>query len=107
MQRTFLEQLYFGNITPFDRKIDKNTRFFKLSKMAEKKHEEFREKLPGEMKKEFDEYIGLEMARASEQEFEAFLYSCRFALRFLLCCLGDEANEFSPEVKIDEEKLYL
>ena len=30
MQRTFLEQLYFGNITPFDRKIDKNTRFFKL-----------------------------------------------------------------------------
>ena len=52
--KSFLEELYFGNVMPFDRKVRRGSKVDKIAKIAEEKCDAFREKLSDELKKEFD-----------------------------------------------------
>ena len=92
--KTFLEQLYYGNVMPFDKKTRRGSKVDKISKIAEAKCDEFREKLSDELKKEFDNVLCLQASQMCESELEAFIFGCRFIFRPLGACCGDENNDF-------------
>ena len=92
--KSFLEQLYYGNISPMERVVRKNSKVYKISELVSKKNDEFRSKLSDELQREFDKVISLETSQACEMELEAFIYGCRFIFRILGACAGDDNNDF-------------
>lgn len=107
MDKTFLEQLYFGNVMPFDKSVRKDSKVDKLSKIAEAKSDRFREKLSDELKREFDNVRCVQASHLCESELEAFIYGCRFIFRLLGACCADENNDFQMEelIKMGGEAL--
>ena len=100
----FLGQLYYGNFSPADRKYDKNSKSYQISLLENDAQDEFRKKLSVELKREFDNILSLSISKCCESEKETFIYACRYMLRFILACLGDDNQDFRvPEVvnKID------
>ena len=100
----FLEQLYYGNFSPADRKYDKNSKSYQISLLENDAQDEFRKKLSVELKREFDNILSLSISKCCESEKETFIYACRYMLRFILACLGDDNQDFRvPEIvnKID------
>ena len=95
--KSFLEELYFGYVMPFDRKVRRGSKVDKIAKIAEEKCDAFREKLSDELKKEFDNALCLQASQMCEAELEAFIFGCRFIFRLLGACCGDEKNDFLPE----------
>ena len=100
----FLGQLYYGNFSPADRKYDKNSKSYQISLLENDAQDEFRKKLSVELKREFDNILSLSISKCCESEKETFIYACRYMIRFILACLGDDNQDFRvPEVvnKID------
>lgn len=62
--KSFLEQLYYGNISPMERKLNKNGKLFQLIKIAGDKTDKFRDKLSAEMQKEFDNLFFIKNGRS-------------------------------------------
>ena len=105
--KSFLEQLYYGNISPMERKLNKNIKLFQLIKIAGDKTDKFRDKLSAEMQKEFDNLFSLKMAEACQMEMNGFIYGCRFVFRLLMSCMGDDNNDFQIEelLKLEDETI--
>ena len=105
--RSFLEQLYYGNISPMERSIAKNSKLKQIMNVVSDEIEKFNSKLTQEQQKELDKLLCLKCSEACQQEIDAFLYGCRFAFRFLLSCMGDENNDFAigELLKLDGEAI--
>ena len=100
----FLENLYYGNICPADRKLDKQSKSYQILTLECDAQDEFRKKLSDDLKKEFDNLVSLSISKCCESEKETFIYACKYMLRFILACLDDDNQDFRvPEVvkKID------
>ena len=100
----FLENLYYGNVCPADRKLDKQSKSYQILTLECDAQDEFRKKLSDDLKKEFDNLVSLSISKCCESEKETFIYACRYMIRFILACLGDDNQDFRvPEVvnKID------
>ena len=99
----FLEQLYYGNFAPTDRRYDKNSKSYQLSLLENDVQDEFRKKLSDELKKEFDNIVSLSVSKCCASEMETFIYACRYMLRFILSCLGDDNQDFriAEDIKYD------
>ena len=103
--RSFLEQLYYGNISPMERSISKNSKLKKIMNIVSDEIEKFNTKLTEEQQKELDKLLCLKTSEACQMEIDAFVYGCRYAFRFLLSCMGDENSDFKIEelLKLDGE----
>ncbi len=103
--RNFLEQLYYGNISPMERSLNKHGKLHKIMRVVSDEIEKFNSKLTQEQQKELDKLLCLKCSEACQQEIDAFVYGCRFAFRFLLSCIGDENSDFKIEelLKLDGE----
>ena len=97
ISRDFLEQLYYGNISPIERKINKNSKICKMMRVVSDEIEKFNTKLSQEQQKELDSLLSLKTTEACQLELDAFICGCRFAFRFLLACMGDENSDFRVE----------
>ena len=60
--RKTLEAFYFGNITPNERGVDKRSKYWQISKKAQKAHEEIREALNEKERELFDKFVALEIS---------------------------------------------
>ena len=94
MYDRFLEHLYYGNVCPVERRLDKQSKSYRIGLLESAAQNEFRKKLSGDMKKEFDNLIALSISKCCESEKETFVYTCRYMLRLMLACLGDDAKDF-------------
>ena len=100
----FLEHLYYGNICPTDRKLDKQSKSYQILTLESDAQDEFRKKLSDDLKKEFDNLISLSISKCCEFEKETFIYACRYMFRLMLACLDDDAKDFAfRNEKINKE----
>lgn len=90
----FLENLYYGNVSPADRKLDKQSKSYQILTLECDAQDEFRKKLSDDLKKEFDNLVSLSISKCCESEKETFIYACKYMLRFILACLDDDAKDF-------------
>ena len=74
-----LSDLYFGKVCPSEQS-DAPDESCELEKILKGIDPKFREQI--------DEYISNENLRASQQEAEAFVKGCSFAVRFMIECLS-------------------
>lgn len=93
-----LEQLYFGNIAPTEEDIDKKSKAYQLSVIAEKQSNKFLNSLSEEQKKEFNTYLSYEASARVQSECDAFVKGIRLGVRFISECLiapdyGDSESE--------------
>lgn len=95
--KSFLEQLYYGNIAPIERSINANTKLTKIMRVVSDEIEKFNSKLSAEMQKELDKVLSLKTAETCQMEVDAFIYGCRFIFRILIACMGDENDDFKIE----------
>ena len=95
--RSYLEQLYYGNVSPMERSISKNSKLKKIMNIVSDEIEKFNTKLSQEQQKELDSLLSLKTTEACQLELDAFICGCRFAFRFLLSCMGDENSDFRVE----------
>ena len=107
ISRDFLEQLYYSNISPMERSINKHSKLKQIMNVVSDAIEKFNTKLTEEQQKELDKLLCLKTTEACQMEIDAFLYGCRFAFRFLLSCMGDENGDFKIEelLKLDGETI--
>ena len=105
--RSFLEQLYYGNISPMERSINKHSKLKQIMNVVSDAIEKFNTKLTEEQQKELDKLLCLKTTEACQMELDAFVYGCRYAFRFLLSCMGDDNNDFAIEelLKLDGETI--
>lgn len=95
--RSYLEQLYYGNVSPMERSINKHSKLKQIMNVVSDEIEKFNTKLTEEQQKELDKLLCLKTTEACQMEIDAFVYGCRFAFRFLLSCMGDENSDFRIE----------
>ena len=95
--KSFLEQLYYGNISPMERSISKNSKLKKIMNIVSDEIEKFNTKLTEEQQKELDKLLCLKTTEACQMEIDAFVYGCRFTFRILMSCMGDENSDFKIE----------
>ena len=105
--RNFLEQLYYGNISPMERSIDRHSKLKQIMNVVSDEIEKFNTKLTEEQQKELDKLLCLKCSESCQQELDAFIYGCRFVFRFLMSCMGDENSDFKIEeiFKIESEQI--
>ena len=95
--RSYLEQLYYGNVSPMERSINKHSKLKQIMNVVSDEIEKFNTKLTEEQQKELDKLLCLKTTEACQMEIDAFVYGCRFAFRFLMSCMGDENSDFRIE----------
>ena len=95
--RDFLEQLYYGNISPMERSLNKQGKLHQIMKIVSDEIEKFNSNLSEEQQKELDRILCLKCSEGCQQEIDSFIYGIRFAFRFLLSCMGDENSDFKIE----------
>ena len=105
--RSYLEQLYYGNISPMERTISKNSKLKQIMSIVSDEIEKFNSKLTQEQQKELDKLLCLKTTEACQMEIDAFVYACRFTFRILMSCMGDENSDFKIEelLKLDGETI--
>ena len=91
--RKTLEAFYFGNITPNERGVDKRSKYWQVSKKAQKAHEEIREVLNEKELELFDKFVALEISSYAELELDAYITGFRTGVRLLIDSLVD--NDFA------------
>ena len=84
MKISFIENFYYGNIDPQLRKIKENVDFAKDFEELCKKENMLREKLAGEDKELFIEYINLWGLVCSDLEFSSYQQGFKHGAQFSL-----------------------
>ncbi|MBR7132558.1 MAG: hypothetical protein IKD04_03415 [Clostridia bacterium] len=95
--KSFLEQLYYGNISPVERSLNPKSKTCKIMKAVSDEIEKFNSKLSEDMQKELDRLLSLKTTESCQMELDGFIYGCRFIFRLLIACMGDENNDFKIE----------
>ena len=75
MYDRFLEHLYYGNVCPVERRLDKQSKSYRIGLLESAAQNEFRKKLSGDMKKEFDNLIALSISKCCESDLR---HGCHF-----------------------------
>ena len=97
--RKTLEALYYGNINPTETPPKKNSRYWQLSKKADKAYDQVQQILTEGQRLAFEEYVSLHLSAQAELETEAFIRGFRLSTRLILEALID--GDFSSEVAIN------
>ena len=71
--RSYLEQLYYGNVSPMERSISKNSKLKKIMNIVSDEIEKFNTKLTEEQQKELDKLLCLKTTEACQMEIDAFV----------------------------------
>lgn len=94
--RKTLENLYFGNIHPTEKSVNKNSRYWKVLMQTNEAYVQVSEMLSDEQVTAFDKYVSLQLSTQAEAELEAFILGFRLSTRLLLDSLVD--SDFADAV---------
>lgn len=94
MKKSFLEQIYFGNIVPGDRGFKRNKRLYEVSKLSEEAYDKMKATVPAEYHDAIDHYVAVNTSYCSEAELAAFVYGVRYMFRFMMDAVEDKFAEF-------------
>ena len=93
-----LEQLWQGQITPFEREIKEDSEYQKLSHKTTELQNQFYKELTSEGKKAFNEYYDIEQELASISEQDAFIKGVQVGARIILDIMGEYRSPL-PQIK--------
>ena len=85
---TILENLWYGNISPSERTVQKNSEYAKLSKESLACEDRFIQELSVEGRQAYDEHMRIQMALAGIDECDSFICGFRLGARMILEVLG-------------------
>lgn len=94
--RKTLENLYFGNIHPTEKSVNKKSRYWKVLMQTNEAYVQVSEMLSDEQVTVFDKYVSLQLSTQAEAELEAFILGFRLSTRLLLDSLVD--SDFADAV---------
>lgn len=94
--RKTLENLYFGNIHPTEKSVNKNSRYWEVLMQTNEAYVQVSEMLSDEQVTAFDKYVSLQLSTQAEAELEAFILGFRLSTRLLLDSLVD--SDFADAV---------
>lgn len=97
--RKTLEALYYGNINPTETPPQKNSRYWQLSKKADKAYDQVQQILTESQRLAFEEYVSLHLSAQAELEAEAFIRGFRLSTNIILEALIDD--DFSSGVAMN------
>lgn len=99
--KNLLEQLYFGNIAPTEEDIDKKSKAYQLSVIAEKQSNKLLNTLTEEQKKEYNTYLSYEASARLQSEADAFIKGIRLGVRFLSeCLIAPDFDDSDSEISV-------
>lgn len=81
--KSIIEQLYYGNISPWEDLFPKNPEYRTLWKEAQQKEAYLTEKLPAEDADNFNEYHDLVQKANCIEIYESFSYGFRLGMSLL------------------------
>lgn len=84
-----LEQLWQGQIAPFEREIGEGSEFQKLSQKTTELQNLFYKELSPDGKKTFNEYYDIEQELTTISEQDAFIKGVRIGARIILDIMGE------------------
>ena len=97
--RKTLEALYYGNINPTETPPQKNSRYWQLSKKADKAYDQVQQILTESQRLAFEEYVSLHLSAQAELEAEAFICGFRLSANIIIESLIDD--DFSSGVAMN------
>lgn len=97
--RKTLEALYYGNVNPTETPPEKNSRYWQLSKKADKAYDQVQQILTESQRLAFEEYVSLHLSAQAELEAESFIRGFRLSANIILEALIDD--DFSSGVAMN------
>lgn len=98
--RKTLEALYYGNVNPTETPPKKDSRYWQLSKKADKAYDQVQQILTESQRLAFEEYVSLHLSAQAELEAEAFIRGFRLSSHIILEALID--GDFNDAVCASE-----
>lgn len=98
--RKTLEALYYGNVNPTETPPKKDSRYWQLSKKADKAYDQVQQILTESQRLAFEEYVSLHLSAQAELETECFIRGFRLSTRLILEALVD--GDFNDAVCTSE-----
>ena len=98
--RKTLEALYYGNINPTETPPQKNSRYWQLSKKADKAYDQVQQILTESQRLAFEEYVSLHLSAQAELETECFIRGFRLSAHLILESIVD--GDFSSDVTMND-----
>lgn len=92
MKKT-IEDLYYGNVIPFEKSFSKNSEYGQINKKAADVREKLEKTLNEEELKLLNEYCDLNGRGSTYLEFDSFLQGFRLGTRLLCEALIGKDNE--------------
>ena len=96
-----LEDIWYGNVTPSDRRIREGSHYQKTSHQAAEYLQTFRNELSPEGKKVFDDYYRTQMELGEISEKDAYFRGIRLGVQIVLDVIGNYRSDL-PLVAEDE-----
>lgn len=88
----FLEKLFYGNIRPIDKTVEKDSHYAKTLNILAKNEETLSLTLEGKEKKQFTEFVEAQSELVEITALERFIEGFRLGARLMLDTLGSDSN---------------
>jgi hypothetical protein len=89
-RRTIFESLYYGDIIPFERKVQRTKENIALHKKIENELRYFAEKMSLDDNKRFEEFQNLHAQSSGYEQEDAFAYGFKFATMLMSAVFSEE-----------------
>ena len=96
---SILENLWYGNVSPSERSIKKNSEYNRLSKASLEQEERFIKELSKDGRKAYEEHASSQMAMVSISECDSFVCGFRLGAKMILEILGVPDSQL-PQINI-------